>query len=511
MDRSQSVSTQPVPVGPGHLGGSEQESGLEKRMGQDQKGRSIHKTQPTRNLGPSLTGAPGTPPSKLTELGQRKSAVHEPLSSKLTPPGELPPSGELDLGDKGKIIFTRTNGDDLPLAQDKLLAEVQKKEESGELEKGSSGKLKAFFSIVKKGMHELMHNKELQVGIGAVGFGIFLLGGVCVCPALLIGVGPCVLIFTNGFLDNPMLTGPEGGGGTPDNKNKPENNPEKKTENNSDENNSGKKTEGEGGDPPKVTKKEGNEDDLAARKKREDQEKARLRQEQREKELAALKEGEKVKDKVTQTFAKHGLDGSAIVVPKSELQDKLNELGDISARSEKPNQQKFDVREYLVNPESTPLKAHFSSQQEIEEVADAIALQMSFFLPASNPLGAPIHGESAIRPDEWESLRKEMTQHAADELVAFGAKHGWEFQMSMAEKDSAKISRPYLLARAMHDVGLNDVNNPNTKAFQKVPHGESRKALAGWYLETRQYCLDEARKTQNKGKDRFPELLEKPI
>ena len=109
----------------------------------------------------------------------------------------------------GKIIFERVNPGSEPTAKDNLVSQLHNMEKSGQIDAGSTSKVEKFFSGASKALDFFMHNKKFQTAVGLIACGAFIAGG-CVCPVLLIGVGPAVLVFANGFIDNPMLTAPEG-------------------------------------------------------------------------------------------------------------------------------------------------------------------------------------------------------------------------------------------------------------------------------------------------------------
>ena len=158
-----------------------------------------------RNPSPSLNPPP---------LSERK-IQQQPLTTATTP-ANLGQRGTLDLESGGKIIYTRTNGGDLPTSEDELLGNIAALEESGELDADQVSKAKKLLSVMRTGLNFLMHNREFQTGVGLLGIGLFV-GFGCAFPVLLVAAGPFIVIFAVGFIDNPMLTAPEGQKPAPEN------------------------------------------------------------------------------------------------------------------------------------------------------------------------------------------------------------------------------------------------------------------------------------------------------
>ena len=211
-----------TPSGRSPLQESPSNNGLEGHRPADRSepsgGRSVSPVQtPVRQLSEGNTpSGNGAPPSELKpSIVDRRVNETPPQPLTTLQAGQNPEGGVIPLGGGGKIVFTRSNGADLPTAKDKLLGEIHRQEANGEIDEGSKSKAEMFFNGASKVLDLLLNNRKVQIGVGLVGIAIFL-GAGCVYPVLLIGTGPFIIMFANGFIDNPMLTAPEGGKPTPE-------------------------------------------------------------------------------------------------------------------------------------------------------------------------------------------------------------------------------------------------------------------------------------------------------
>ena len=157
---------------------------------------------PTVINGERLT-PPGTPPFETKPLYERKIHSISPRSQMTTPtnPPSSLGSGEIDV-EGGKLLFSSGKDGNLEGAQQDLLSQVSKKEESGEVKKGSTSACKKFFSEMGEIISSVLSNKTFQKAIGVIGLGI-LITASAVNPVLILGTVPFLLILTNGFVVEP--------------------------------------------------------------------------------------------------------------------------------------------------------------------------------------------------------------------------------------------------------------------------------------------------------------------
>ena len=157
---------------------------------------------PTVINGERLT-PPGTPPFERKPLYERKIHPISPRSQMTTPTNPPPPlgNGEIDV-EGGKLLFSSGKDGNLEDAKQDLLSQVSKKEESGEVKKGSTSACKKFFSEMGEVISSVLSNKTFQKTIGVIGLGI-LIAASAVNPVLILGTVPFLLILTNGFVVEP--------------------------------------------------------------------------------------------------------------------------------------------------------------------------------------------------------------------------------------------------------------------------------------------------------------------
>ena len=159
---------------------------------------------PTVVDGERLTPS-GTPPFEMRPLSERKIDSISPRSQMTTPTNPPPPpplgNGEIDV-EGGKLLFSSGKDGNLEDAKQDLLSQVSKKEESGEVKKGSTSACKKFFSEMGEVISSVLSNKTFQKTIGVIGLGI-LIAASAVNPVLILGTVPFLLILTNGFVVEP--------------------------------------------------------------------------------------------------------------------------------------------------------------------------------------------------------------------------------------------------------------------------------------------------------------------
>ena len=157
---------------------------------------------PTVINGERLTPS-GIPPFETKPLSERKIDPISPRSQMTTPTNPPSPlgNGEIDV-EGGKLLFSSGKDGNLEGAQQDLLSQVSKKEESGEVKKGSTSICKKFFSEMGEVISSVLSNKTFQKAIGVIGLGI-LITASAVNPVLILGTVPFLLILTNGFVIEP--------------------------------------------------------------------------------------------------------------------------------------------------------------------------------------------------------------------------------------------------------------------------------------------------------------------
>ena len=159
---------------------------------------------PTVINGERLTPS-GTPPFETKPLSERKIDSISPHSQMTTSTNPPPPpplgNGEIDV-EGGKLLFSSGKDGNLEDAKQDLLSQVSKKEESGEVKKGSTSACKKFFSGMVEVISSVLSNKTFQKAIGVIGLGI-LITASAVNPVLILGTVPFLLILTNGFVVEP--------------------------------------------------------------------------------------------------------------------------------------------------------------------------------------------------------------------------------------------------------------------------------------------------------------------
>ncbi|MTI14147.1 hypothetical protein [Sansalvadorimonas verongulae] len=438
-------------------------------------GRKTRSYSPSQSLVTSTTnsGASKSADFSQTNLGERTVSENSDVPSLLTQSSSapIPPRGELDLENGGKIIFERVNGGDLPTAKDGLRSQLHDMEKSGKIDGESKSKMEKFLSGANSVMDFVMHNKKFQTAVGLIGCGACIVGGAF-CPVLLLGVGPFILIFANGFIDNPMLTAPEGQGTRPP----PTLDNTKKT--NSDDGDSSKKSKPSDDDsrrPPSTGGASDADSYKLDAKKRKEMDEERKAEELRK----ALSEKLKQQNGSVSSFKVRGAPHGP------EVQRLLNGLEESKRLSGEERQELINFhndREGYIAAQS--LEGGPLTPEEEISAREAIGARIGhvvsrFQTVATNPASSAT--DLAPTAEELVMIKNALTRATIDELFAYSRKHG-RIPTQQSKLKEVGLSTQQLLDRAATTIGL-----PITEDSQ----GSLIHRVLGGYIEDYQKELNE--------------------
>ena len=160
------------------------------------------------DAGATATGGPGsTSGATGANLGDRNVTVQGNPASFRHPLSDRFPLGQpvpVRLPEGAEVTVERINDGGGPTDLDGRVADILSKERSGDIDGAKKSFWEKAASVASTAMDFVMHNKKFQTGVGLIG--IFACIGVgCVFPVALVGAGPFIIMFANGFIDNPML------------------------------------------------------------------------------------------------------------------------------------------------------------------------------------------------------------------------------------------------------------------------------------------------------------------
>ena len=431
--------------------------------------RTVSTLPPDRQLSTQSTSSEVSTEGVTTPLGappsilDRSVSQQQPVTSTQNP-GQLPDSGALDLAGGGKVYFTRNNGGDLPLVKDELLGLVDDDEKSGALDHGKASKLKKFISGMNTALDFMMHNRKFQTGVGLLGIGVCV-GVGCVFPVALVAAGPFIIIFANGFIDNPMITGPEPT--PPKQKNEPNEDPNKKTNNNDEDSSKPappKPDDGDGNDPPTPGGPTTKPSDLDKKRRQEEEDR---------------KKAEELEEELQKKLRRQGINTHSTIVPKQGVNGTLDLLQQ-QAQFEnqyKTDLERFKLDEFLDGEDGfkagsdlhNALLAAGKSTQEIKGLRDSVEQRVNFLIAnfqfdritkdqqVRAKTGVDLKERLYIpKPDELLLLKKAIIREAATELVDYVQdNHDLpEDGNGVNGRMQTNMTSDHLFARAANNIGL---------------------------------------------------------
>ncbi|WP_281646110.1 hypothetical protein [Parendozoicomonas sp. Alg238-R29] len=403
---------------------------------------------PERHLSTSSTSSTGSSDSNQSSLsiGDRSVSSADPDLAARIPTSlsaDIPSRGKIDTGDGGEIIFERVNDGDLPTVKDKLRDQFHQLEKSGKIDGAKKSKMEKFLSGASTALDFLMHNKKFQTGIGLVGIGACIIGGAF-CPVLLIGVGPFILIFANGFIDNPMLTGPESQPPqpTPDNSNKtPDGNDPSGTKS--------KPTDGDDPNNPKPKSPDGA--DAAAK----DADKKR-------REAEDERKADELRRKAAQKLKAAGYPGHTLKVKGTADGPELKEALELMQKSplketpERHTYQTFDASGYINSQQFTGGTYNFShaSANDLANLREAIASQANRVSLQYQPVEVREEvGRLGPDANDLKAIKNALTKEVINQLFEHVRNHG-SIPASSGDKSRHGLNTQQLVEEAARRIGL---------------------------------------------------------
>ena len=118
---------------------------------------------------------------------------------------QLPDDFSMTLPNGAEVFLERGNDGKGPTDLDPRVADILKKEHNGDMEAAKKSWFSKVAKVTAAAMSFVKNNKDFQAAVGFIGI-LACVGVGCAFPVALVATGPFIIIFSNGFIDNPMLT-----------------------------------------------------------------------------------------------------------------------------------------------------------------------------------------------------------------------------------------------------------------------------------------------------------------
>ncbi len=144
-----------------------------------------------------------------TALGDRSIQATDPglpqVGGASSNHSTLPDDFSMRLPNGAEVFLERGNDGKGPTDLDPRVADILKKEHNGDMEAAKKSWLSKVAKVTAAAMSFVKNNKDFQAAAGFIGI-LTCVGVGCVFPVALVATGPFIIMFANGFIDNPMLT-----------------------------------------------------------------------------------------------------------------------------------------------------------------------------------------------------------------------------------------------------------------------------------------------------------------
>ena len=446
-------------------------------------GRRAKAHSPSESLVTNTTHS-GSSESSDSQTSLRRRSISQssgaPSMLSQSASAQIPSNREMELEGGGKIIFERVNGGDLPTARDGLLKQLNEIEQSGQIDGDSKSKMEKFLTGANAVMDFVMHNKKFQTAVGFIGCAGCIIGGAF-CPVLLLGVGPFILVFANGFIDNPMLTGPEGQ--QPRQTPTPEST--KKTGNNGNDDESSRKTKSTDDDDSRKPKTHGGGG--------ADIDSSKTTDEHKRKEMDEERKAEELKQALAEKFREQNETISAFKIKGAphgpEIQHLLNQLEESKRLTAEERRELIEFqgnREAYIAKQSLDGVDGERDPTEDRRMRETIGARVGSVASrieraALNPAGSV--GDLAPSPEELIMIKNALTREIVDKLFAYGREHG-HIPTRKSELRKAGLSTQQLLDKAAEKIGLPISVDSQGKLIHRVLGGY----IEDYQRELNQWC-----------------------